>query len=63
LSGSVLANRDTLSFRPFGQMGVTASFTFCDDRGATAARAVIISQTGRPRVSQLDASGGPLTCA
>ncbi len=62
-SGSVLANRDTLSFRPFGQMGVTASFTFCDDRGATAARAVIISQTGRPRVSQLDASGEPLTCA
>jgi type IV fimbrial biogenesis protein FimT len=62
-SGLVLANRDTLSFRPFGQMGVTASFTFCDDRGATAARAVIISQTGRPRVSQLDASGEPLTCA
>ncbi len=63
LSGSVLANRHTLSFRPFGQMGVTASFTFCDVRGARAARAVIISQTGRPRVSPFDASGEPLTCA
>jgi len=63
LAGSVIGNRSTLSFRPFGQMGVTASFTFCDDRGPRAARAVIISQTGRPRVSALDASGAPLKCA
>jgi type IV fimbrial biogenesis protein FimT len=62
-AGSVHANRATLSFRPYGQMGVTASFTFCDGRGARAARAVIISQTGRPRVSASDASGDPLTCA
>jgi len=60
--GSVDGNRSTLSFRPFGQMGVTATFTFCDDRGARAARAVIISQTGRPRVSQRSPSDGPLTC-
>jgi type IV fimbrial biogenesis protein FimT len=62
-AGSVHANRASLSFRPYGQMGVTASFTFCDGRGARAARAVIISQTGRPRVSTSDASGDPLTCA
>jgi type IV fimbrial biogenesis protein FimT len=60
--GSVDGNRSTLSFRPFGQSGVTATFTFCDDRGARAARAVIISQTGRPRVSQSDPSDEPLTC-
>ncbi len=60
--GAVNANRATLSFRPFGQMGVTATFTFCDDRGPAAARAVIISQTGRPRVSDRSASNGPLTC-
>jgi len=42
---------------------VTASFTFCDERGPRAARAVIISQTGRPRVAASDASGDPLTCA
>lgn len=63
VAGSVLANRATLSFRPYGQTGVTASFTFCDARGPRAARAVIISQTGRPRVSDSDASGAPLKCA
>ena len=60
--GAVNANRATLSFRPFGQMGVTATFTFCDQRGSKAARAVIISQTGRPRVSDRSSSGKPLSC-
>jgi len=61
-AGLILSNRSTLSFRSFGQMGVTATVTFCDDRGPGAARAVIISQTGRPRVSQRSASGGQLSC-
>jgi type IV fimbrial biogenesis protein FimT len=61
-TGRVQANRATLSFRSFGQMGVTATFTFCDERGSRAARAVIISQTGRPRVSDRSASGKPLAC-
>jgi type IV fimbrial biogenesis protein FimT len=61
-AGRILSNRSTLSFRPFGQMGVTATVRFCDDRGASAARAVIISQTGRPRVSNRDASGDALIC-
>ncbi len=61
-AGSLLANRATLSFRPFGQSGVTATFTFCDARGPAAARAVIISQSGRPRVSSLDPSNQPLAC-
>lgn len=60
--GVVRANRATLSFRPFGQTGVTATFAFCDDRGPEAARAVIISQTGRPRISDRDPSGRPLAC-
>ena len=61
-AGRILSNRGTLSFRPFGQMGVTATVTFCDDRGPAAARAVIISQTGRPRISSRSASNGPLVC-
>lgn len=61
-TGHISANRSTLSFRPFGQVGVTATVTFCDDRGSPAARAVIISQTGRPRVTSRTASGGALTC-
>jgi type IV fimbrial biogenesis protein FimT len=60
--GAVTANRATLSFRPFGQMGVTATFTFCDQRGPKAARAVIINQTGRPRVSDRSASNTALVC-
>lgn len=60
--GTVDANRKTLSFRPFGQMGVTATFAFCDRRGSRAARAVIISQTGRPRVSDRDAAGKSIPC-
>jgi type IV fimbrial biogenesis protein FimT len=61
-AGHITANRSTLSFRPFGQMGVTATVTFCDDRGSRAARAVIISQTGRPRVASVDGSGRALGC-
>jgi type IV fimbrial biogenesis protein FimT len=61
--GSVVANRATLSFRAFGQSGVTATVTFCDDRGSREARAVIISQSGRPRVSDRSASGSALNCA
>ncbi len=61
-AGQIVANRATLSIRPFGQMGITATFAFCDRRGSAAARAVIISQTGRPRVSGRDSSGAPLAC-
>ena len=61
--GEVSANRATLSFRSFGQVGVTATFTFCDDRGPRAARAVIISQTGRPRVSDRSTANGLLVCS
>jgi type IV fimbrial biogenesis protein FimT len=60
--GHILSNRSTLSFRAYGQVGVTATVAFCDDRGAAAAKAVIISQTGRPRISLRSASGGPLPC-
>jgi len=60
--GRIGSNRTTLSFRPYGQSGVTATVTFCDPRGSPAARAVIISQTGRPRVTDRSSSGGPLSC-
>lgn len=48
----------------------TATFTYCDDRGASDARAVIISTTGHPRISRDTdgngiheaAGGGNLTC-
>ena len=61
-AGRIVANRSTLSFRPFGQLAVTATYTFCDERGPRAARAVIISQTGRPRLSDRSAAGKSLSC-
>jgi len=60
--GRIASNRTTLSFRAFGQSGVTATVTFCDPRGSGAARAVIVSQTGRPRISDRSSSGGALSC-
>ncbi len=60
--GQLRGNRPTLSFRSFGQSGVTATFTFCDARGSVAARAVIISQTGRPRIALRTAAGHALDC-
>jgi type IV fimbrial biogenesis protein FimT len=59
---SVTSNRQTFSFRPVAQGAVNGTIVFCDTRGASAARAIIISHTGRPRQSTRDASGRPLNC-
>ncbi|HJS21579.1 MAG TPA: GspH/FimT family protein [Steroidobacteraceae bacterium] len=56
------ANRDAVTYWPFALAGTTVSFVFCDERGSSAARAIIVSQTGRPRMSNRDASGRPLSC-
>ena len=58
----VVANRDAIVYWPVTMAGTTASIVFCDDRGSSAARAVVVSHTGRPRVSELDASGKALRC-
>jgi len=56
LSGS----RRALIYWPAARAGTTATLVLCHARGA--ALAVIVSQTGRPRVSTTDASGGALDC-
>lgn len=58
----ILANRESLVYRHDSFTGTTASFFFCDARGGRFARAVIVSQTGRPRLSESDAYGKPLRC-
>lgn len=60
---TVTSNRQTFSFRPVTQGAVNGTITFCDTRGASEARAIIISHTGRPRVSNKNASGRPLICS
>ena len=59
---SITSNRRAYSFRPVMQGVVNGTIVFCDARGSTQARAIIISHTGRPRVAQLDADGKPLRC-
>ena len=56
------ANRHAVTYWPVALAGTTVTFVFCDERGASAARAIIVSQTGRPRVSSRNASGRPLAC-
>lgn len=61
--GRITSNRTTFSFRPTTQSGVNGTIVFCDPLDNDAdARAVIISHTGRPRVSARDASNRPLAC-
>ena len=43
--------------------GRNATFTFCDTRGASHARAIIVWNTGRARVSSKSSSDGPLSCS
>jgi type IV fimbrial biogenesis protein FimT len=62
VGGTVSSNRATLSLRAFGQPAAAATITFCDSRGSGFGRAVIISQTGRPRIDRRNASGGALRC-
>jgi type IV fimbrial biogenesis protein FimT len=59
---SVRANRNAVTYWPFSLAGTTASFVICDKRGPPAARSIVVSQTGRPRVTQSDSSGRPLSC-
>ena len=48
---------------PAGNSGMFAgAFTVCDSRGAEYAKAVVVSNTGRPRKSDTDNFGNPLTC-
>ena len=60
--GSITSNRRAYSFRPTTQGVVNGTIIFCDARGSSHARAIIISHTGRPRVAQRDAEGKPLRC-
>jgi type IV fimbrial biogenesis protein FimT len=63
LVGTIVSNRPYYEFRPGFRRSTNGTVVFCDRRGAAAARAVIVSYTGRPRVASRDADGRPLRCA
>lgn len=59
---TIRANRAFIDFAPLAPSATTATITVCDDRGPAAARALIVSRTGRLRVSDRSASGEALAC-
>jgi type IV fimbrial biogenesis protein FimT len=61
--GAIRSNRPRYTFRPHFSRSTNGTITFCDQRGADAARAVIVSYTGRPRVSDRGPGGRSLVCA
>lgn len=63
MEGTIRGNREIFEFRPFRTRSTNGTLVFCDSRGPESARAVIVSYTGRPRVSSVDPRGGPLQCA
>jgi type IV fimbrial biogenesis protein FimT len=58
----VRSNRATIDFEAGSGFATPATLIICDRRGARAARAVIVSRTGRPRSSARDASSDALAC-
>ena len=60
--GPIVSNRRLFEFRAHRKRSTNGTVTFCDRRGADAARALIVSYTGRPRVSATGPGGRVLEC-
>lgn len=58
----VTANRASFAFRSTALRATNGTFVFCDPAGRTAARALVISYTGRPRVARTDRHGRAYEC-
>jgi type IV fimbrial biogenesis protein FimT len=57
------AGRRSITYRPDGSAtGSNLSLTFCPAQQRVSPKAVIVSNTGRPRVSGESANGSPLLC-
>jgi type IV fimbrial biogenesis protein FimT len=63
LHNEVVANRRSFSFRTTALRATNGTFIFCDKARRAVPRALIVSYTGRPRVSRTDTRGRPYECA
>ena len=59
----VAANRRLFTARGTQKRTTNGTFVFCDRRGRTAAKALVISYTGRPRVAERRPDGSAWSCA
>ena len=62
-SSRITANRRGFSLRATELRATNGTIVFCDRAGRAQSRALIVSFTGRPRVSRTDRSGKPFSCA
>ncbi|MFQ5635596.1 MAG: GspH/FimT family protein [Gammaproteobacteria bacterium] len=60
--GRIFSNRRFFIFRPATIRSTNGTLTFCDRRGEAGARALVISYTGRPRISRRAPRNRPLIC-
>ena len=58
----VYANRRAFTMRPFGLRSTNGTLIWCDPRGDKYARAIVVSYTGKPRISDTNSSGGHYSC-
>lgn len=62
LTYRAFGSRRYLVYRPNGTTRTNGTFTFCDPSAPGLARAVILSKTGRARLSDVSSNGDPLVC-
>lgn len=58
----LFASRSAVTYWPQARAGATSTFLLCDAQQLARPRAVIVSQTGRPRISAVAADGSTLLC-
>jgi len=58
----IMSNRKTFTLRAIELRATNGTLVFCDRGGRATARALVISYTGRPRVTRTDRSGRPYQC-
>lgn len=62
LHNQITANRKSFSFRTTALRATNGTFIFCDKARRAAPRALVVSYTGRPRVTRHDRRGNPYDC-
>ncbi len=58
----IMSNRKSFTLRSTELRATNGTLVFCDRRGRATARALVISYTGRPRVTRNDRRGKPYPC-
>lgn len=63
LTDAAAVATNTVTFTSRGLSSAQGTWQICDSRGASEAKAVVLSLSGRAKVSETLANGGALTCS